>query len=203
MHEADARIDSLVGRVGRQTQAVEGIAHRTERQRSPSADDPAYLGRDRIDCLGLTVSHAGTLSLGPHRLSRFIARIARRLDAIGPALSTSPSTSGRGTSSRPPTSCSMRRTRSPSPACPPILDTTTDRGSLKDLDFRIARKIVQVATRRPGVRGFRQLPPADALSGHGPGVARAPAQLAVIRASHPLLLCQARIPPSGGHSEGL
>jgi hypothetical protein len=41
-----------------------------------------------------------------------------------------------------------------------ILDTTTDRGSLKDLDFRIARKIVQVATRRPGVRGFRTLPPA-------------------------------------------
>ena len=30
----------------------------------------------------------------------------------------------------------------------------------KDLDFRIARKIVQVATKRPGVRGFRQLPPA-------------------------------------------
>jgi len=43
---------------------------------------------------------------------------------------------------------------------PSILDTTTDRGVLKDLDFRIARKIVQVATGRPGVRGFRQLPPA-------------------------------------------
>jgi len=41
-----------------------------------------------------------------------------------------------------------------------VLDATTDRGVLKDLDFRIARKIVQVATRRPGVRGSRALPPA-------------------------------------------
>jgi hypothetical protein len=31
---------------------------------------------------------------------------------------------------------------------------------LKDLDFRIARKIVQVSTRSSGVRGFRELPPA-------------------------------------------
>jgi hypothetical protein len=41
-----------------------------------------------------------------------------------------------------------------------LLDTTTDRGVLKDLDFRIARKIVQVATGRAGVRGFRLVPPA-------------------------------------------
>ena len=40
-----------------------------------------------------------------------------------------------------------------------LLDTTTDRGVLKDLDFRIARKIVQTATGRPGVRGFRVLTP--------------------------------------------
>ncbi|MDT5017116.1 MAG: hypothetical protein QOD39_3276, partial [Mycobacterium sp.] len=41
-----------------------------------------------------------------------------------------------------------------------VLEATTDRGVLKDLDFRIARKIAQVATGSPGVRGFRQLPPA-------------------------------------------
>ena len=41
-----------------------------------------------------------------------------------------------------------------------LLDTTTDRGTLKDLDFRIARKIAQAATGRPGVRGFRVVPPA-------------------------------------------
>jgi hypothetical protein len=41
-----------------------------------------------------------------------------------------------------------------------LLEATTDRGTLKDLDYRIARKIVQLATRTQGVRGFRQLPPA-------------------------------------------
>jgi len=40
-----------------------------------------------------------------------------------------------------------------------LLESTTDRGTLKDLDHRIARKIVQAATGRPGVRGFRILPP--------------------------------------------
>jgi hypothetical protein len=41
-----------------------------------------------------------------------------------------------------------------------VLEVTTDRGVLKDLDFRIVRKIAQAATGQPGVRGFRQLPPA-------------------------------------------
>ena len=45
------------------------------------------------------------------------------------------------------------------PGLTALLDATTDRGVLKDLDFRIARKIAQVATGRPGVRGFRLLPP--------------------------------------------
>jgi hypothetical protein len=40
-----------------------------------------------------------------------------------------------------------------------LLDATTDRGVLKDLDFRIARKIVQAATATSGVHGFREVPP--------------------------------------------
>ena len=40
-----------------------------------------------------------------------------------------------------------------------LLDATTDRGVLKDLDHRIARKIAQAATRSAGVRGFRTLSP--------------------------------------------
>jgi hypothetical protein len=48
-----------------------------------------------------------------------------------------------------------------------LLDATTDRGALRDVDYRIARKIVQVATRTPGVRGFRQLPPAVLRSDMG------------------------------------
>jgi hypothetical protein len=46
------------------------------------------------------------------------------------------------------------------PGLSALLDTTTDRGVLKDLDARIARKVVQAATGRAGVRGFRLLPPA-------------------------------------------
>jgi hypothetical protein len=121
---------------------------------------PAYRGRDRIDCLGLAVSHAGTLSLGPHRLSRFVARVARRIDAAAPALSHSP-VDERARHLVAATNVMLDVTNPFAVAgLSSILDTTTDRGSLKDLDFRIARKIVQVATRRPGVRGFRQLPPA-------------------------------------------
>ena len=108
----------------------------------------------------MTVSHAGTLSLGPDRLSRFVARVARRLDAAGQALSQSPADE-RARHLVAATNA-MLDVANPFAVAglSSILDTTTDRGVLKDLDFRIARKIVQVATGRPGVRGFRQLPPA-------------------------------------------
>jgi hypothetical protein len=160
LHEADARIDSLLGELGVKRKLSKELRTALSGNGKPSADDPAYLGRDRIDCLGLTVSHAGTVSLGPHRLSRFIARVARRLDAIGPALFDEP-VGERARHLVAATNVMLDVTSLFAVAgLSSVLDTTTDRGSLKDLDFRIARKIVQVATRRPGVRGFRQLPPA-------------------------------------------
>jgi hypothetical protein len=160
LHEADARIDSLMDELGVKRKLSKELRTALSGNGRPSADDPAYSGRDSIDCLGLTVSHAGTISLGPHRLGRFIARIARRVDAIGPALSNEP-VDERARQLVAATNV-MLDTTSPFAVAglSSILDTTTDRGSLKDLDFRIARKIVQVATRRPGVRGFRTLPPA-------------------------------------------
>ncbi|RDH74713.1 hypothetical protein DVS77_30305 [Mycolicibacterium moriokaense] len=160
VHEADARIDSLMGELGVKRKLSKELRTALSGNGMPSTDDPAYLGRDRIDCLGLTVSHAGTISLGPHRLSRFIARIARRLDAIGPALSDEP-VDERARHLVAATNVMLDVTSPFAVAgLSSILDTTTDRGSLKDLDFRIARKIVQVATKRGGVRGFRHLPPA-------------------------------------------
>jgi hypothetical protein len=160
LHEADVRIDSLIGELGVKRKLSKELRTALSGNGQPSADDPAYLGRDRIDCLGLTVSHSGTLSLGPHRLSRFIARIARRIDAVGPALSQSPFDE-RARHLVAATNVMLDVTSPFAVAgLSSVLDTTTDRGSLKDLDFRIVRKIVQVATRRPGVRGFRQLPPA-------------------------------------------
>jgi len=160
LHEADARIDSLIDELGVKRKLSKELRTALSGTGQPSAQDLAYRGRDRIDCLGLTVSHAGTLSLGPHRLSRFVARVARRLDAAGPALSQSPADE-RARHLVAATNV-MLDVANPFAVAglSSILDTTTDRGVLKDLDFRIARKIVQVATGRPGVRGFRQLPPA-------------------------------------------
>jgi hypothetical protein len=159
LHVADATIDSLMDELGVKRKLSKELRTALCANGMPSAADPAYLGRDRIDCLGLTVSHAGTLSLGPHRLGRFIARIARRLDAIGPALFDE-SVGERARHLVAATNVMLDTTNPFAVAgLSSILDTTTDRGSLKDLDFRIARKIVQVATGRPGVRGFRLLPP--------------------------------------------
>jgi hypothetical protein len=160
LHEADASIDSLIDELGVKRKLSKELRTALSGTGQPSAEDPAYRGRDRIDCLGLTVSHAGTVSLGPHRLSRFIARVARRIDAAGPALAQS--TVDERVRHLVAATNVMLDATSPFAVAglSSILDTTTDRGVLKDLDFRIARKIVQVATRRPGVRGFRQLPPA-------------------------------------------
>jgi len=160
LHEADARIDSLIVELGVKRKLSKELRTALSATGMPSTDDPAYLGRDRIDCLGLTVGHSGTLSLGPHRLSRFIARVARRIDAAAPALSQAP-VDERARNLVATTNVMLDVTNPFAVAgVSSILDTTTDRGSLKDLDFRIARKIVQVATRKSGVRGFRQLPPA-------------------------------------------
>jgi hypothetical protein len=160
LHEADSRIDSLLAELGVKRKLSKELRIALSATGRPAAQDPAYRGRDRIDCLGLTVSSAGTVSLGPHRLSRFIARVARRLDATGPALSQL-SVDERARHLVAATNVMLDVTNPFAVAgLSPILDTITDRGALKDLDFRIARKIVQVATRRSGVRGFRQLPPA-------------------------------------------
>jgi hypothetical protein len=160
MHEADSRIDSLIGELGVKRKLAKELRTALSATGRPSHDDPAYIGRDRIDCLGLTVTSAGTVSLGPHRLSRFIARIARRVDGAGSALSRL-TVDERARHLVAATNVMLDRTSPFAVAgLSAVLDTTTDRGCLKDLDRRIARKIVQVATTRPGVRGFRELPPA-------------------------------------------
>jgi hypothetical protein len=160
LHEADSRIDSLLGELGVKRKLSKELRTALSATGQPSAEDPGYRGRNRIDCLGLTVGHAGTVSLGPHRLSRFVGRVARRIDAVGPALSQLP-VSERARHLVATTNVMLDVTSPFAVAgLSALLETTTDRGALKDLDFRITRKIVQVATGRSGVRGFRQLPPA-------------------------------------------
>lgn len=158
--EADARINALLAELGVRRKLSKELRTALSGSGQPSATEPAYLGRNRIDCLGLSVSHTGTIALGPHRLRRFIARIATRLDAAGPALiSLPPAERARHLVMATNVMLDVDDPFAVS-GLDALLEATTDRGTLKDLDARIARKIVQVATGTTGVRGFRVLPPA-------------------------------------------
>lgn len=160
LHEADARIDSLLTTLGVKRKLTKERRTALGVQGRPCPDDPAYQGRNRIDSLGLSVGYDGTISLAPHRLRRFTERIATRLDGAAPALADL-STTERARQLVAATNVMLDVQSSFSiPGLASLLNTTTDRGVLKDLDFRVARKIVQVATGRSGVLGFRLLPPA-------------------------------------------
>ena len=159
LHEADARIDTLVTELGVKRKLSKEIRTALSANGQSSTVDPAYGGRDRIDCLGMSVTSAGTVTLGPHRLRRFVARIAARIDGAAPTLSQM-TVRERARHLVAATNV-MLDTTSPFAVAglSALLDAVTDRGSLKDVDYRIARKIAQAATGTPGVRGFRQLPP--------------------------------------------
>lgn len=159
MHDADARIDATLGGLGvRRKQAKERRIALSATGMSATSD-PAYRGRNRIDCLGLSVSHAGEITVGPHRLRRFMGRVTGRID--GAAAAAGPLPVIERVRHLVVTTNVMLDISSPFAVAglSALLDTTTDRGVLKDLDFRIARKIVQAATGRPGVKGFRVLAP--------------------------------------------
>ena len=98
--------------------------------------------------------------MAPHRLRRFVGRIATRLDGAAPALAGL-ATIDRARELVAATNVMLDVTNPFAVSgLASLLDTTTDRDALKDLDFRVAREIVQVATGRPGVRGFRLIAPA-------------------------------------------
>ena len=159
IREADELIDALTAQLGVRRKATKEIRTALSGNGMPCAEEPAYRGGNRIDCLGLSVSHAGTLTVGPHRLGRFIGRICDRIGAATGALDHLP-VPERASHLVAATNV-MLDTGSPFAVAglTALLDTTTDRGVLKDLDFRILRAIVQAATGKPGVRGLRVLPP--------------------------------------------
>lgn len=159
MHEADARIDSVLGGLGVRRKLAKECRTALSATGMPSVEDPAYRGGNRIDCLGLSVSHAGAITVGPHRLRRIMGRFTARIDGAAGAARSLPVT--QRAAHLVSTANVMLDEASPFavPGLSALLDTTTDRGVLKDLDFRIARKIVQAATGRPGVKGFRLVPP--------------------------------------------
>ena len=160
MHEADARIDALLSELGVKRKLAKERRTALSAPGLPCTDDPAYLGGNRIDSLGLSVSYAGTMAVGPKHLQRFLSRIATRIDGVAPALAPLP-LHDRARQLVLTTNVMLDVTNPfAMTGVSALLDVTTDRGVLKDLDFRIARKIVQVATGRTGVRGFRLVSPA-------------------------------------------
>jgi hypothetical protein len=159
IHEADARIDALLEGLGVTRKPGKELRTALSGNGMPSTEDPAYLGRNRIDCLGLSVFHTGTTAVGPHHLRRFIERVSDRIDGAASALAPlAPAERARHLVAA--TNVMLDAT---SPfavqGLSAVVDNTTDRGVLEDLDFRIARKIAQAATGRLGVRGFRLVPP--------------------------------------------
>lgn len=159
LHEVDYRIDAMLNGLGVKRKPSKDLRTALCATGKSSIEDPAYVGRNRIDCLGLSVSHAGTVSLGPNRLNRLLGRVMRRIDAAGRALLQMPAQE-RARHLVATTNIMLDETSVFAVAgLSALLQTTTDRGVLKDVDFRIARKIVQVATGHRGVRGFRQIPP--------------------------------------------
>ncbi|MEH3139811.1 MAG: hypothetical protein PGN37_06430 [Mycobacterium kyogaense] len=160
VHEADRRIDVLVGQLGVKRKISKDLRTALSGHGQPCQVDPAYRGRDRIDCLGMSVLFDGTVALGPHRLGRLVARIAARID--GAAATLADETPDRRIHHLIVATNVMLDVTNPFAVAgvSALLDATTDRGSLKDLDYRVARKIVQAGTRTSGVRGFRQFPPA-------------------------------------------
>lgn len=159
LQRIDARIDEVLGGLGVKRKRSKESRTALSATGISSTDDPSYRGGNRIDCLGLSVSHAGTLTVGPHRLRRFIVRVCDRIRAAAGALDQLPEQE-RVRHIVAATNV-MLDTASPFAIAglPALLDTTTDRGVLKDLDFRIMRAVVQAATGRPGIHGLRVLPP--------------------------------------------
>ena len=117
-------------RPGRQAETREELRIALSAHGRPVAEDPAYRGRNRIDCLGLSVGHAGTMTLAPHRLRRFVGRIATRIDAAASPISPLPATER----ARYLVSTDVMLDDTNPFAVPglsALLDTTTDRGIFK------------------------------------------------------------------------
>ena len=150
--EADARVDALLGQLGVARKLQKECRTALAAMACPRPRTPP-MAADRIDSLGLSVTHAGTLSLAPHRLRRFVGRIATRLDGAAPALAGLPA-NGRARELVAAANV-MLDVNNPFAVSglASLLDSTTDRDALKDLDFRVVRADRPGRHRPAGVRG--------------------------------------------------
>ncbi|MBW8639837.1 hypothetical protein K1W69_21765 [Hoeflea sp. WL0058] len=159
LKQVDADLEPILARLG--------VSRKMEKERRvalcgngmPSTADPAYEGGASIDFLGISIAYNGGLSPAPHLQARFVKRICSRIDGLAAGFA------GETSSDRAQILVSatnvMLDIENPfaAPGLATVLRVASNRGALKDMDFRIARKIVQAATGRAGNRGFRQIPP--------------------------------------------
>ncbi|MEO4040127.1 hypothetical protein AAFN47_00800 [Hoeflea sp. CAU 1731] len=159
LQQVDVSLEPILARLG--------VTRKMEKERRvalsgngmPSDADPAYEGGNRIDFLGISIACNGDLSPAPHLQARFVKRVCARIDGLAAGFAgETPLNRARRLVSATNV---MLDVDSPFavPGLATLLKVASSRGDLKDIDFRIARKIVQAATGRPGNRGFRQIPP--------------------------------------------
>ncbi|MCP4315275.1 MAG: hypothetical protein GY789_04400 [Hyphomicrobiales bacterium] len=159
--EADRIVDSLLEPLG-----VLRKPEKTKRTylNAPGRtveEAPEFSGKSSIQFLGLSVSRAGTIAPSQRRVSRFQSLVCRRLKQAARNLHDSDRDDRvRNLVRTANTMLDPDHPFSP-PAAAGLLRDTTDRGVLKDLDYRIARKIAQLASGRPGVRAFRIVTPGE------------------------------------------
>jgi hypothetical protein len=159
LKRADAALDPIFAKLGVTRKLEKESRVALSGTGRPSSEDPRYRGSNRIDFLGISIAHDGDLSPAPRTIARFVARICVRIDGLE-----------RGFQGLQPeekachlVSATNVMLDASSPFAVPGLATllriTSNRGVLKDIDFRIARKIAQAATGRSGNIGFRRVSP--------------------------------------------
>jgi len=157
--EADRRIEAVIAPLGIARNLKKDIRTYLNGAGRPCPMGSHYAGRHRIDLLGFSVDFDGGMAVGPKRTARLFARICKRLDRAAHIVDDL----AVDDRARHLVGAANTLLDGDNPFCAPGIKSfrllTTDRGVLKDMDNRIARKIVQLATGRPGMRGFRDIPP--------------------------------------------
>ena len=156
--EANNRINDLLEPLGvRRNQKKDILSYFNGAGRHCS-EDPSFLPSSRIDFLGLSVSFDGTLASGPKRIARLTSKVCQRIDRTGHALGKMPVEQKAQHLVRMTNNMLTPEHSLAVPGLKSILRDTDDRALLKQIDYQIARKIVQMATGLSGNHGFRTLP---------------------------------------------
>ncbi|MEM7123601.1 MAG: hypothetical protein AAF563_20165 [Pseudomonadota bacterium] len=158
LSEADEKVEELLEPLGVRRNRKKNILSYFNGAGRQCLTDPQFRGCSRIDFLGLSVSFDGTIGPGPKRIARLMTEVCKRLDRTGRVLDGLPLddrtrhlVNVTNNMLAPDHVLSVLSVKG-------ILRDTTDRNCLRQIDHRIAMKLVQVATGRTGARGFRQLP---------------------------------------------